>query len=154
MLLALVVGGCAAGHPCFGTGVLGSPEREHHGSFLHKLWSCTFPLGDLCSQTQLAQTSCTAGVRMKLLSISGVPNPKWHLSPPQLPCFAQTPIFRYKGEKSIGGSGCNGHVHLLGARAVQDLPSCKGAERRMQCVCREQGRTGGCGDKSNTCLIE
>lgn len=22
------------------------------------------------------------------------------------------------------------------------------------CVCREQGRAGGCGDKSNTCLIE
>lgn len=32
--------------------------------------------------------------------------------------FVQTLIFGYEWEKCAGGSGCDGHVHLLGARAV------------------------------------
>lgn len=66
-----------------------------------------------------------------LLCSSGVPNSKLHLSLPELPCFVQTLIFKYKWEKSVGGSGCNGHVHLLESCTVPNSQPLLCAELKM-----------------------
>lgn len=63
-----------------------------------------FPhLGPVLSHWEISapRPSSTAGVRMMLLSINGVPNSKWRLSPPQLPCFVQTPILGTNGRNPL-----------------------------------------------------